>query len=157
MSISQGGLKNFGRSYNSKWLKQNLLTDTNGNYILNYTDPATGKMKSVTNKKELRQWAAEQGIIDKFIADEIGVNLALKTGLKALRTVSEVKNMQKRFKSKFENKVKNAVGNVLSHDMAKKLSGAAVMLITKEVKVNYKDFRLTLDKDELILTYGKGF
>ena len=81
----------------------------------------------------------------------------LKTGLKALRTVSEVKNMQKRFKSKFENKVKNAVGNVLSHDMAKKLSGAAVMLITKEVKVNYKDFRLTLDKDELILTYGKGF
>ena len=81
----------------------------------------------------------------------------LKTGLKALRTVSEVKNMQERFKSKFENKVKNAVGNVLSHDMAKSLSGAAVMLITKEVKVRYKDFRLTLDRDELILTYGKGF
>ena len=81
----------------------------------------------------------------------------LKTGLKALRTVSEVKNMQKRFKNKLENKVKNAVGNVLSDDMAKRLSGAAVMLITKEVKVRYKDFRLTLDSDELILTYGKGF
>ena len=81
----------------------------------------------------------------------------LKTGLKALRTVSEVKNMQKRFKNKLENKVKNAVGNVLSDDMEKRLSGAAVMLITKEVKVRYKDFRLTLDSDELILTYGKGF
>mgnify|MGYP003132519498 CR=1 FL=1 len=95
MSISQGGLKNFGRSYNSKWLKQNLLTDTNGNYILNYTDPATGKMKSVTNKKELRQWAAEQGIIDKFIADEIGVNLALKTGLKGRNAKSFVKELSK--------------------------------------------------------------
>ena len=81
----------------------------------------------------------------------------LKTGLKALRTVSEIKSMQKRFKSKLENKVQNAVGDVLSDDMAKSLSGAAVMLITKEVKVRYKDFRLTLDSDELILTYGKGF
>ena len=81
----------------------------------------------------------------------------LRTGLKALRTVSEVKSMQKRLKNKFENKVKNAVGNVLSDDMAKSLSGAAVMIITQEVKVRYKDFRLTLDSDELILTYGKGF
>ena len=81
----------------------------------------------------------------------------LKTSLKALRTVNEVKNMQKRFKNKFENKVKNAVGNVLSDVMAKRLSGAAVMLITKEVKVRYKDFRLVLDNEELLLTYGKGF
>ena len=81
----------------------------------------------------------------------------IKTSLKALRTVNEVKDIQKRFKNKLENKVKNAVGNVFSDVFAKRLSGAAVMLITQEVKVRYKDFRLTLDNEELVLTYGKGF
>ena len=81
----------------------------------------------------------------------------LRTSLKALRTVNGVKDIQKRFKVKIENKVKNVVGNVLSDVMTKRLSGAAFMLITKEVKVKYKDFRLTFDKNELSLTYGKGF
>ena len=81
----------------------------------------------------------------------------IKTSLKALRTINEVKDIQKRFKNKLENKVKNAVGNAFSDVFAKRLSGAAVMLITQEVKVRYKDFRLTLDNEELVLTYGKGF
>jgi len=81
----------------------------------------------------------------------------LKTSWKALRTVNKVKSIQKRFKNKIENKVKNVVGSALSEVMTKRLSGAAVMLITKEVKVRYKDFKLIFDKDELTLTYGKGF
>ena len=60
-----------------------------------YTDPATGKMRNVTNKKQLRQWAAEQGIIDKFITDEIGINLALKTGLKGKNAKAFAKELSK--------------------------------------------------------------
>ena len=95
MTISQAGLKNFARSYNNKWLQKNILTDIQGNYILKYKDPVSGKDKPVTNKKELRQWVAEQGIIDKFIADEIGVNLALKTGLKGKNGANFIKELGK--------------------------------------------------------------
>ncbi len=95
MTISQGGLKNFARSYNNKWLHKNLLTNAAGEYVLKYTDPATGKIRNVTNKKQLRQWAAEQGIIDKFITDEIGINLALKTGLKGRNAKAFAKELSK--------------------------------------------------------------
>ena len=81
----------------------------------------------------------------------------LKTSWKALRTIHEVRSIKKKFKNKIENKVKNAVGNAWSEAVTKRISGAAVMLITKEVKVRYKDFRLIFDSDELILSYGKGF
>tara|TARA_Y100001972_G_scaffold64517_2_gene78768 strand:+ start:2710 stop:11016 length:8307 start_codon:yes stop_codon:yes gene_type:complete len=95
MSISQGGLKNFGRSYNNKWLEKNALTDIDGNFYMKYKDPVTGAERPVTNKKELRQWIAEQGVIDKFIADEVGVNLALKTGLKGKNAVNFMKELKK--------------------------------------------------------------
>lgn len=82
----------------------------------------------------------------------------LSTSLKALGSVKKVKKIRKKFKYQFENKLKNMVSGVfVSESFAKRLSGAAVMIFTKEFRVRYKDFKLKLDNEELSIFYGKGF
>ena len=48
-------------------------------------------------------------------------------------------------------------GVIISENVAKRLSGAAVMIFTKELRVRYKGFKLKLDNEELSIFYGKGF
>ena len=82
----------------------------------------------------------------------------LSASLKALGSVKKVKKIKKKFKYQFENKLKNMVsGVIISENVAKRLSGAAVMIFTKEFRVRYKDFKLKFDNEELSIFYGKGF
>ena len=73
MTISQGGMRNFMRTNSNKWLVKNLLTDKDGKFQIKLEDGSF-----VKDKKTLKKWIGEQGVIDNFIADELLLNSNLK-------------------------------------------------------------------------------
>ena len=77
MTITQGGMKNFMRANDTKFLDKFMWRDKDGNQILKLNDGSF-----VGNKKQLRQWIAEQGVIDSYINDEFNLNLTLAQSLK---------------------------------------------------------------------------
>jgi hypothetical protein len=82
----------------------------------------------------------------------------LNTSLKAFVTIKKVKKLQRRLKNKLENKVKNIASVFfISEDLAKSFTGTALMVLRKELRMNYQDFKFRLDEDELFLSYKKGF
>ena len=68
-TITRGGLKNFIRANDKKWIKKNLIKDLNGDYRLKMEDGSI-----VKTKDHLNQWITEKGIIESFIANELNVN-----------------------------------------------------------------------------------
>ena len=68
-TITRGGLKNFIRVNNKKFLMENIIKDPNGNYQLKFLDG-----KEVKTKSDLYQWIGEKGIIESFIKSELNVN-----------------------------------------------------------------------------------
>ena len=77
MTITQGGMKNFLRANDTKFLNKFVWRDKTGNQILKLNDGSL-----VGNKKQLRQWIAEQGVIDSYINDEFNLNLSLAQSMK---------------------------------------------------------------------------
>tara|TARA_R100001594_G_scaffold24002_1_gene46955 strand:+ start:28146 stop:36038 length:7893 start_codon:yes stop_codon:yes gene_type:complete len=77
MTITSAGMKNFLRANNTKFLDKFIWRDKSGNKILKLNNGSL-----VGNKKELRQWIAEQGVIDSYINDEFNVNLSITQSMK---------------------------------------------------------------------------
>ena len=84
MTIASAGFRNFRRANSSKWLTENVIKDSKGQFHLKLEeviiDKVTGKkrQKLVKTKKHLDKWIAEQGVIDNFIQDELQLNTAWK-------------------------------------------------------------------------------
>ena len=69
MTISRGGMKNFRRANDKKWLTENIIKDVNGNYQLKLADGSF-----VKNTKDLNKYLSEKGVIESFISTELDVN-----------------------------------------------------------------------------------
>jgi hypothetical protein len=73
MTIASAGFRNFRRANSSKWLTENVIKDSKGQFHLKLENNRT-----VKTKKDLDKWIAEQGVIDNFIQDELQLNTAWK-------------------------------------------------------------------------------
>lgn len=72
LTITKGGMKNFLRANNNKWLNANIVKDFKGNYRLKFDDG-----RFVKDHKDLNEWIAERGVIDSFIKNELNINADL--------------------------------------------------------------------------------
>ena len=77
MNIGSAGLKNFVDSKRNKPVTEKLLKDKQGNFILNLEN---GKI--VKNRKDLKLWLSEKGILDTISQLEIDYNQNLTDGVK---------------------------------------------------------------------------
>ena len=69
MTIASAGLRNFRRANNGKWLTNNLLKNSKGDFYLKLKNGDT-----VKDTAGLKSWIAEKGIIDNFIQNELLLN-----------------------------------------------------------------------------------
>ena len=76
MNIASAGFRNVRRANSNKWLNENVIKNSKGEFHLelNEIDPVTKKPKLVTNTKELRIWLSEKGVIENFIQNELNIN-----------------------------------------------------------------------------------
>ena len=76
MNIASAGFRNVRRANSNKWLNENVIKNSKGEFHLelNEIDPVTKKPKLVTNTKELRTWLSEKGVIENFIQNELNIN-----------------------------------------------------------------------------------
>ena len=72
MTITRGGLKNFIRANDKKWIEKNLIKDLKGEYRLKMEDGSV-----VKTKQDLNKWITEKGVIESFISNELNVNSKL--------------------------------------------------------------------------------
>tara|TARA_R110000824_G_scaffold261868_5_gene450611 strand:+ start:1 stop:5265 length:5265 start_codon:yes stop_codon:yes gene_type:complete len=87
-TITKTGLRNFTRASNFKWLKNNLLQDPDGNFILELNKKVNGKRQLVKTKADLKKWLVEKGVIEQYIRNELQVNPKVKA-IKNQRAVKQ--------------------------------------------------------------------
>ena len=72
-TITRGGLKNFARANNKKFIEKHIIRDLEGNYALKFESG-----KEVKTMKDLQGWMGEKGVIESFIANELNLNMSFK-------------------------------------------------------------------------------
>ena len=82
-TITKTGMRNFTRAANFKWLKKNILYDTDGTPTLYLNNG-----KPVETKKDLKQWAIDKGVIEQYIQNELELNPKVKA-IKNQRAVKQ--------------------------------------------------------------------
>ena len=70
-TITRGGLKNFARANNKKFIEKHIIRDLEGNYALKFESG-----KEVKTMKDLQVWMGEKGVIESFIANELNLNMS---------------------------------------------------------------------------------
>jgi len=76
MNIASAGFRNVRRANSKKWLNENIIKNSKGDFHLELKeiDTATGKPKLVQNTKDLKIWLSEKGVIENFIQNELNIN-----------------------------------------------------------------------------------
>ena len=114
MTAGTGGTKNFLRIFSPKAIKNHLLTNAKGEYVVKLNDGTV-----VKDRKGILKFYEEKGVIDGFIKAEFETNAPLRKGLK---------NAGVNIKD-FSNEIRMAIKNKKSvSDVAKKYGAYDVMV-----------------------------
>ena len=95
MTIANAGLRNFVKSKSDKIVTEKLLKNEDGSWAL-----FNKKGKAVTNRKELKDYLVDKGIIDSYIANELEYNPKLAESIN--RAGENGKNFIKALKNQFK-------------------------------------------------------
>ena len=95
MTIANAGLRNFVKSKSDRVVTERLLKNEDGSWAI-----YNNKGKAVTNRKQLKEYLVDKGIIDSYIANELEYNPKLAESIN--RAGENGKNFIKALKKQFK-------------------------------------------------------
>ena len=140
MTISRGGMKNFRRANDKKWLTKNIIKDVNGDYQLKLSDGSF-----VKNTKDLKKYLSEKGVIESFIATELDVNadFANLKGAPLKNMKDFVNEVNKKLRQDPDLSDKTIYEIAKKYKVEKKVEGAAAWFMQRSERKLRQDSFLT--------------